>query len=128
MKRLLISILLIGLLFGCAGISANAPVSATLDTAFYLALKNNPQYKSQVVVGLTATKVFLSGSVTYDQLIAEITKQFSGDYAAIGIILSGYVSTDKPISTNLFPMSDAYKSAIIMEIDKFLLLASTIKG
>jgi hypothetical protein len=128
MKKIIVSLLMLVFLIGCAGITANAPVNIAVDTAFYLTLKNNPQYKPVVVQGLNAVKVALSGSLTYDQLMAEIAKQFPGDAAAIGVIVSGYIATDKPISVTLIPMSAAYKQAILVEIDKFLLLASTIPG
>src|SRR5665647_903048 len=105
------------------GIVANPVVNIAADGAFYLELKTHPQYKAPVITGLTALKVFLSGSVTYDQLILEITKQFPGDAAALGIILSKYVASDKPIFETFLPMLDSYKASIIVKIDDFLMLA-----
>lgn len=126
MKRLLVAVLLVGLLFGCAGISANVPISAATDTGFYLAMKANPQYKPAVVASLNSLKVLLSGSLTYDQLIIEIAKAFPGDKAALGVFLSSYMAQDKPTSVTLIPMSQSYKDSIIVKIDRFLLLANMV--
>lgn len=130
MKKLFAVVIMLAMLVGCAigtGIVANPVVNIAIDGAFYLELKTHPQYKAPVIAGLTAVKVFLSGSVTYDQLILEITKQFPGDAAALGIILSKYIATDKPIFETYLPMLESYKAAIIVKIDEFLLLANVIK-
>lgn len=126
MKKFFVTLLLVGLLFGCAGISANVPVSAATDTGFYLAMKANPQYGPTVVASLNSLKVLLGGSVAYDQFVAEIVKVFPGDYVPLGMCLSNYMAQDKPTSVTLIPMSQAYKDAIIVKIDHFLLLASTV--
>lgn len=126
MKKLLVSILLLGLLVGCAGLNASVPVNIATDVAFVMVLQNNPSYKAPVIAALTGVKTYLAGSVTYDDLILFISKQFGGKYAYIGVILSGYLDTDKPISTSTITMFDAYKAAIIVKIDRLILLANTV--
>jgi hypothetical protein len=125
MKRLFVVLLLMCFMVGCAGISANVPVSAATDTGFYMVMKANPQYKPVVVASLNSLKVLLGGSMTYDQFIIEIAKAFPGDYSALGVFLSSYMAQDKPTSVTLIPMSQAYKDAIIVKIDRFLLLTNT---
>jgi hypothetical protein len=113
-------------MISCTGITNNVPVNVATDTAFVLVLQNNPQYKPEVIAGLEKVKVILNGSLTYDDLILEISKQFPDKYAYIGIILSGYIATDKPIFETWLPMLDSYKEAVIAKIDRFILLAGMI--
>lgn len=42
MKKFLVVILMIGLLFGCTGINVSTPINVATDAAFVLALQNNP--------------------------------------------------------------------------------------
>lgn len=128
MKKLLISFMLLLLLVGCAGVAVNPAAQTAADTGFYLVLQANPQYKAPVIAGLTALNVFLSGSVTYDQLTAEIAKQLPAPYDMVAAVLTGFISSDTPVSTSLLPMSAAYKAAITGEINKLLLVAQTVKG
>jgi hypothetical protein len=123
MKKLFVGILMLLMLIGCTGINQNVAVDVATDTAFVLALQNNPQYKPAVVVALTEIKALLNGSLTYDDLLVEITKKLPGKYAVIGVILSGYIATDKPLFETTFPMLDSYKKAVCDKIDRFLLLA-----
>lgn len=121
-KFLLLTMLFV--LIGCTGINTSVMVNTATDTAFVLALQNNPQLKSDVISSIGKIKTFLTGSVTYDMLIAEVAKQFIGPYASIGIILSGYIETDKPISTSVIPLLDSYKSAVIKKLDRFIMLTN----
>jgi hypothetical protein len=123
MKRILIGLALVVLVSGCSGINSSVAVNAATDTAFVLALQNNPSYKAPVLSALQNVKMFLEGDVTYDLLIAEITKRFDGKYAAIGLILQGYLETDKPVFETYLNLRDDYKKAIIAKIDRFIMLA-----
>lgn len=123
MKKLLLGIIMLVFLVGCAGMNASVPVNVATDVAFVMVLQNNPSYKVPVVAGLNAVKTYLSGSVTYDDLILFISKQFGGKYAYVGVILSGYLDTDKPIFETYLPMLETYKVAIIAKIDRLILLA-----
>ena len=125
MKKIMIALILSVVLFmGCAGMNASVPVNVATDTAFVLALQNNPTYKAPVIAGLQRVKAFLTGAVTYDDLILEISKAFGGKYAYVGIILSGYIDTDKPIFETNLTLFDAYKAGVIKKIDRLILLAS----
>ena len=108
---------------GCSGINSGVAVNVATDTAFLLALQNNPSYKAPVVSALQNVKMFLEGAVTYDMLIAEIGKRFDGKYAAIGLILQGYLETDKPIFETYLNLRDDYRKAAIAKIDRFIMLA-----
>ena len=123
MKKLLCVLVVVCFVAGCTGINSSVAVTAATDTAFVLALQNNPTYKPAVITALNGVKTFLDGKVTYDGLITEIVKQFPGEYAAIGLILQGYIETDKPVSTSVITMLDSYKVAVSAKIDRFLLLA-----
>lgn len=127
MKKTLAVLIVAVSLFGlvsCAGMNASVPVNIATDIAFVTVLQNNPSFKAPVVAGLTGIKVYLAGNVTYDDLIIFINKQFGGKYSYVGVILMAYLDTDKPLSTTWLNMSDAYKQAIIVKIDRLLILAS----
>lgn len=127
MKKLFVVILLVGILIaGCTGTNANIPVNVATDAAFVLALQNNPTYKVPVVAALESIKTFVSGKVTYDDLILQITKQFGSKYAYIGIILQGYLDTDKPVFETYLPMLDSYKEGIIKKVDRLILLSNAV--
>jgi len=128
-KRLAVLMILVSVMVaGCTGINSGVAVSVATDTAFVAALQNNPSLKPAVVSGLQGVKVFLTGRVTYDELIMQVSKQFSGQYAYAGIILTGYIETDKPVSTSVLPMLDSYKAAVVAKIDRLLLLSGTISS
>lgn len=127
MKKLFIVVVMIlGLLSGCTGMNASVPVNVATDTAFVLVLQNNPQYKPAVVAGLQAVKTFLVGSVTFDDLMLMLPKQFTGKYAYVAVILAGYLDTDKPIFETYLPMLESYKSGIVAKIDRLLVLANAV--
>jgi hypothetical protein len=123
MKKILIGLALVFLVTGCSGINSSVAVNAATDTAFVLALQNNPSYKAPVVKALNDVKAILEGEITYDFLIAEITKRFDGKYAAIGLILRGYLETDKPVFETYLNLRDDYRKAAIAKIDRFIMLA-----
>lgn len=123
MKKIFLTILCLVILIGCTGLNTNTAINAATDTAFVLVLQNNPDYKLAVVTALTGIKTFLSGKVTYDQLITEITKQLPGKYAVIATMLTAYISADQPVSTTYLSMLDSYKAGVIKKIDRFILLA-----
>lgn len=124
-KTLMLLVVALGLIFvvGCAGINTSVPVNIATDVAFVMVLQNNPSYKVPVIAGLQTVKTYLSDSVTYDDLILFISKQFGGKYVYIGVILADYLNTDKPIFESWLPMLDTYKVAIIAKIDRLILLA-----
>ena len=127
MKKGIVAVLLtIVLLMGCAGMNASIPVNVATDVAFVEILRNNPTYKAPVIAGLNAIKVVLAGEVTYDDLIIQISKQFGGKYAYVGIILTGYMETDKPIFQTNLTLFGAYKVDLIKKIDRLILLANTM--
>lgn len=123
MKKLLIGIVMLGLLAGCAGLNVNVAANVATDTAFVLVLQNNPDFKAPVIAGLERVKTFLSAPVTYDALIAEISKAFGGRYAYVGVIISEYIEGDKPIFESNLTLFDAYRLGVIKKIDQFLILA-----
>lgn len=125
MKKLLVVFaMLVAFMFsGCTGLNTSVAVNVVTDTAFVLALQNNPSYKVPVVVALEEIKAFLSGSLTYDDLIIQITKSFGPKYAVIGVVLSGYIAEDKPLFETYLPMLESYKVGILTKIDRFILLA-----
>lgn len=125
MKKTLIAlVLLVGMFIGCAGMNASVPVNVATDTAFVLVLQNNPTYKAPVIAGLQNVKTFLVGSVTFDDLMLMLPKQFMGKYAYVAVILAGYLDTDKPLFETYLPMLESYKSGIVAKIDRLILLAS----
>ena len=125
MKRILVAFLLLLSLTigGCAGINSGTVVDQASDIAFVSALTVHPEYRPAVVMALQGIKTFLSGSVTYDDLMAQIVKAFPAQYAPIGVLLAGFIETDKPVSTTLIPMLDSYKSAVLVKVNRFLLLS-----
>ncbi|MBE3141523.1 MAG: hypothetical protein IMZ53_13185 [Thermoplasmata archaeon] len=126
MKKLFaVLVILLALMFvGCTGLNTSVAVNVATDTAFVMALQNNPAYKVPVVIALKEVKAVLTGSITYDDLIIQITKAFGPKYAVLGVILSGYIAQDKPIFETYLPMLESYKVGILTKIDRFILLAS----
>lgn len=125
MKKLLMVLVLVSGISGCTGINSSVAVSVATDTAFVMALQANPTYRVPVIAALQSVKGILATEITYDQLTVEITKLFPAQYAPIGIILQGYIETDKPVSTSMITMLDSYKAAVVVKIDRLLLLAGT---
>ena len=111
---------------GCEGMNASVPVNVATDTAFVLVLQNNPSYKPAVVAGLNSVRAVLGRDITYDDLILEISKAFGGKYAYVGVILTGYIDTDKPIFETNLTLFQAYKDGVIKKIDRLLLLAGVV--
>lgn len=123
MKKLFGVMLLLAMISGCTGLNVNTVTNVATDTAFVMVLQNNPTYKPAVVAALTTVKTYMSGNVTYTELIAEISKQFPAQYSVVGVILLGYIAADRPVIESI-PMLDSYKEAVIKKIDHFLVLAS----
>jgi hypothetical protein len=127
MKRkifsLVVAVMLIIGVIGCAGFNAGTAVNMATDAAFIAAMIKYPESKPAVVAALTAIKPFLEKNVTYDELIIEISKQFGGKYAYIGIIVADYFAADKPLFETYYPMLDSYKAALNTKIDRFILIA-----
>jgi hypothetical protein len=126
MKKLLVLMMLF-LLIGCAGLQPKPIITAGTDTAFVLVLQNNPSYKPAIVAGLNEIKAVLSGSLTYDDLLIQITKSLPGPYAVVATIFIGELSADMPISTTAIPMLDSYKTGVSNYIDHLILLTGLIK-
>lgn len=127
MKKLFAAIIMLAMLMGyvgCTGLNTSVAVNVATDTAFVLALQSNPTYKAPVIVALKEVKAVLTGTVTYDDLIIQITKAFGPKYAVIGVVLSGYIAEDKPLFETYLPMLESYKAGILAKIDRFILLAS----
>lgn len=126
MKKIFIGLALMFMVAGCSGINSNALVNATTDTAFILALQNNPSYKAPVVLALQQTKAFLAGDVTYDALILEITNRFGGKYAVFGNLLIGMLAADTPVFETHLTLFDDYKATIVTKIDRLIMLAGAV--
>lgn len=125
MKKIMILVCaVLFLCFGCAGMNASVPVNITSDIAFVEVLRNNPTYKPAVVAGLQSIKTILAGDITYDDLIIKISQTFTGRYAYIGVILTGYIDTDKPVSETYLNLFNAYKVDLVKKIDRLIILAS----
>ncbi|MDD5006355.1 MAG: hypothetical protein PHS33_07675 [Candidatus Omnitrophica bacterium] len=124
MKKLFAVIFMLVFVTGCTGLNTTVAVNVATDTAFVLALQNNPSYKAPVIDALNKIKTFLNGKVTYDDLILEISKQFPDKYAVIAVVLTGYIETDKPVFETYLSMLDSYKSDVIKKIDRLILLAN----
>ncbi len=123
MKKLFVGIMFLMMLAGCTGLNTSTAVNVSTDTAFVLALQNNPSYKAPVIEALNKIKTFLAGKVTYDDLILEISKQLPDKYAVIAVVLTGYIETDKPVFETYLSMLDSYKADVIKKIDRLILLA-----
>jgi hypothetical protein len=119
----MILIIAFGVLIGCTGLQIKTTADVTSDAAFYLVLKNNPDYKAPVIAGLQRVKTFLAGDVTYDALIIEVSKAFGGRYAYIGILLQMEFDTEKPIFETYATLFEAYKIILTKKIDRLILLA-----
>lgn len=124
MKKLLAVVFMLVFVTGCTGLNTTVAVNVATDTAFVLALQNNPSYKAPVIEALNKIKTFLNGKVTYDDLILEISKQLPDKYAVIAVVLTGYIETDKPVFETYLSMLDSYKSDVIKKIDRLITLAS----
>jgi hypothetical protein len=110
-------------LTGCPGFNAGTAANMSTDVAFAAAMIKYPESKPVVIAALTALKPFLAKDVTYDELVIELSKQFGGKYASIGIIVADYFAADKPLFETYLTMLDSYKAALILKIDRFILIA-----
>jgi hypothetical protein len=126
MKKIIISVFLIVTLMGCTGMNVSTTANLATDTAFVLALQNNPTYKTGVLIALQEIKSMLANEMTYDQLIALVASKFTGKNAVFGIILAGYLAEDKPVFETYINMLDSYKADVIKKIDRFILLANSM--
>ena len=126
MKRIIVGVFLIVSLLGCTGINTSTTANLATDTAFVLALQNNPTYKTGVLIALQEVKSMLANEMTYDQLIALIASKFDGKYAPYGIIFTSYLAEDEPLSQTYLNMLDSYKADVIKKIDRFILLANSM--
>lgn len=126
MKKLFAVVIMLAMVVGCAGMNASVPVNIASDAAFVLVIQNNPNYKPAVIEGLNKVKTFLSGTVTYDDLLIEIAKVLPGQYSVVAVIIAGYLDTDKPIFETYLPMLDSYKEGVIVKIDRFIFLATNM--
>ncbi|MEN6420313.1 MAG: hypothetical protein ABFD76_00070 [Smithella sp.] len=124
MKKLFIAMMFCFFVVGCGGLNVNTATNVATDTAFVMVLQNNPDYKAPVIDALNQIKIFLSGKVTYDDLILEIAKVLPDKYAVVAVVLTGYIETDKPIFETYISMLDSYKAGIVTKIDRLILLAS----
>jgi len=124
MKKLFIAMMFVVFVFGCTGLNVNTATNVATDTAFVMVLQNNPDYKAPVIDALNKIKTFLSGKVTYDDLMLEIAKVLPDKYAVVAVVLTGYIETDKPIFETYISMLDSYKAGIVTKIDRLILLAS----
>jgi hypothetical protein len=124
MKKLFVGIMFLIMLAGCAGLNTSTATNIASDVAFTMVLQNNPSYKAPVASALQSIRDYLSGEVTYNDLIKMISDVLPDQYAVVAIILTGYIETDKPVFETYLPMFDSYKEGIIAKIDRFLLLTS----
>lgn len=124
MKKVLIGLIMLGLLIGCTALQVKTTTNAATDGAFYLVLKNNPDYKAPVIAGLQRVKTFLAGDVTYDALILEVSKAFGEKYTYLAIILTDDLATDLPYFETHITLFETYKQGVIKKVDRLILLAN----
>lgn len=128
MKKLIIG-LVVFLLGGCAslttGLNTNQAANLAADTAFVLFLNHNPSARVAVIEGLNGVKAVMGSSVTYQDLLAEISGRFpgDGDMASVGAVLMLYLEGDKPLFESGIPLLDSYKNGLTAKIDRLILLA-----
>lgn len=127
MKKLFAVLIMLAMLCSCTGLNPSVIVNTGTDVAFALVLQNNPAYKPAIVVGLNQVKTVLSGSITYDDLLVQITKAFPDQYALVATIIIGDLNADQPVLTTTIPLLDSYKTAVTAEIDHLILLTSIVK-
>lgn len=129
MKKIII-VLMVLVLSGCAsmttGLNTNQAANLATDTAFVLFLNHNPSYRPVVIESLTGVKTLLSSSMTYNDLLGEISDRFpeGSDTAAVGAVLALYIGSDKPLFESGIPMLDSYKKGVVDKIDRLILLAN----
>jgi len=107
---------------GCP-LQVKPTLTAVANTAYILALNNNPSYKAPIVAGLNEVKSALNGSLTYDALITQIAKSLPAPYNVAATILQSELDADQPVSTTILPMTDSYKASVSAEIDRLIVLA-----
>lgn len=124
MGKYLMGLLLVVTLFmsGCTGLNTGVVVNVVTDGSFVYYIQTHPDSKLAVVDALQKTKVLLAKTVTYDDLMLQLSTLFESKYAYIYLIIKDYIDTDKPLFETWFPMLESYKAAIIKKIDRLLLL------
>jgi hypothetical protein len=121
-EKIFAVVIMLLMLFGCTGLKPNTLVTKVGDIGFYYMLKNNPTYKAKVVSGIAEIKTYLNGTVTYLDLINEVSAVFPNEYSDIAKIIINDFSSDSPILTTTIPLLDSYKQGVIAELDRILLL------
>lgn len=111
---------------GCAGqqINDDAIINLGADLAFVEVLKNNPEKVPQVVTALEEIRTFAMGEITYNDLVAEIAKHISGDYALEMTLIADYLLVESPIIDSI-TIFDGYREDLLKRIDRLILLAGT---
>jgi hypothetical protein len=112
---------------GCSGrqISDDAIINLGADLAFVQVLKNNPEKVPQVAAALEEIRTFALGEITYNDLVAEIAKHISGDYALEMTLISDYLLAESPIIDSI-EIFDGYREELLKRIDRLILLAGMI--
>ena len=129
MKKIFICLMAL-VLGGCAsltsGLNTNQGVNLATDTAFVLFLNHNPSLKPAVVASLGEVKSVMGSSMTYNDLLGEISDRFpeGSDMALVGSVLALYIGSDKPLFESGIPMLDSYKKGVSDKIDRFIMLAN----
>lgn len=133
MKKLFAVLICLLMFTGCSALNMNTPTgkitNAGIDVAFVSQLQAHPEAKADVVAGLNNVKKFLTVTgCTYDELMVEVIKQFpqTSKYAIYAVVLSYYFECDKPISTTIFPLTDATIAEITVKLDRLISLAEII--
>lgn len=133
MKKLIVGIIVAAVMMaGCTTTGTSVPpnvnteqlLTVATELALVSGIKAKPEYKPYVLAGLATIKVVLEGSVTYDDLITQIAKQFPGDYAVYAVILTGAINEDKPLFETAIPLLDSYKEGLLKKIDRMILLVN----
>ena len=129
MKRISTGLMVLALI-GCAsmttGLNTNQAANLATDTAFVLFLNHNPSLKPAVVASLGEVKAVMGSSMTYNELLGEISDRFpeGSDMALVGSVLALYIGSDKPLFESGIPMLDSYKKGVSEKIDRFIMLAN----
>jgi len=127
MKRVFCLIILAAFLSlgGCAkNIDTENLADASAKAIAILVLHNNPQYKDDVATALNATKVFISGEVSYNEAVTFLANKFTNeeDKVVVQLALSAFLFKDEPI-INSIGMFDTYKEDLIKRIDYLIMIA-----
>ena len=134
MKKILVAIATIAVLFmGCQGNKVIVPqagdiLAKSVDVAFYLVLKNNPQYKAETVLVLKEIRAYANGEgISYNDLLVFANEKFQNeDLVVIALIIGDGLFTEEPF-INSIGMFDGYKEELIKRINRFLFVAELVK-